>query len=104
MYFDPRKGPTEQRAAPCITPGCRRSVKPRSGKGDLALFCSDTHRKSYARARQRLLDLLASIEDALGQVPLPEREHRRLVQERRFVRWHLARFPSTSARWETESD
>lgn len=96
MYFDPRTPASGHRQAPCLTPGCRETLRVPDGRGKLPLFCSESHRKSYARTRSRLGAQLRSINAALERTDLPKTERQALLRERRFVEWHLIRFPAAS--------
>jgi len=96
MYFDRRLPASAQLAAPCIVPGCRSTVEAQPGRGELALYCSVSHKLLYTRTRERLLEELASLDSQLQQPGMTEKDRRSRVRERRYVRWHLTRFPSTT--------
>lgn len=92
MYFDPRTAASGHRVAPCLTPGCRETLRAPDGRGKLPLFCSESHRKSYTRARDHLVEQLLAIDTALSRAGLLKSERSALLRERRFVEWHLIRF------------
>ena len=82
------------KTAPCLHPGCGRTVSYGEGRGRRQLFCHDTHRKLYAERRARLVDEIGELDERISAGP-PTRVARQLRARRSLLAWHLLRFPET---------